>query len=109
MPDGKVEDHGSRDQGKPDCDDRKQCESEGNAVVEHPMPVKVDDPAFLLPRFHTDRTEVFPAQFYVTQCAQEPPAMVAWEDGFFLRMVIAARLVTYQRLPVLSRLKTSKK
>jgi len=67
------------------------------------MPVKVADPAFFLPCFHTRRTEVFATQFYVAQGAQESAAMIARNNSFFLRMVKAARLVIDQCLPLFSR------
>jgi hypothetical protein len=67
------------------------------------VPIKVDDPAFFLPCFHTGRTEVFAAQFDVAQGAQESAAMIARNDSLFLRMVKAARLVIDQCLPLFSR------
>ena len=98
MPDGKIKGNGGCDYGKPDCDHGEQGEPERNAIIEHPMTVEVDDPAFFLPCFQTGRTEVLAAQFHVAQGAQESSAMIARDDGLFLRMVKAARLIIDQSL-----------
>jgi hypothetical protein len=109
MSDGKIEGHGSRDEGNPDHYHGEQGEPERNAVIEHPMTIKVDDPAFFLPGLQTRGTEVFPAQFYVAQGAQESSAMVARDDGFFLGMIKAARLIIHQGLSRFPGLKSARK
>ncbi len=98
MSDGEVESHGSRDNGKIDRYHGEQGEPERNAVIEHPMTIKVDDSTFFLPRLQTGRTEVFPTQFHVAQGAEESSAMVARDDGLFLGMIKAARLIIHQSL-----------
>jgi len=69
MSDSEVEAYGGCDEGKPDRYHGEQCEPERNVVIEYPVTVKVDDPAFFLPSFQTGRTEVFAAQFHVAQGA----------------------------------------
>ena len=69
MPDGEIKGNRSCDYRKPDCYHGEQCESERNAIIEHPVTIKVDDPAFLLPGFQAARTEVLATPFYVAQSA----------------------------------------
>jgi hypothetical protein len=109
MPDRKIESHGSRNDRQVEDDHGEQGEPERNAIIEHPMTIKVDDPAFFLPRLQTDRTEVFSTPFHVTQGAQKPPAMVARDDGLFLGVIKAARLIIHQRLSRFPWLKTTRK
>jgi hypothetical protein len=109
MPDCKIESHGSRNDRKVEDDHGKQGEPERNTIIEYPMTIKIDDPAFFLPRLQTDRTEVFPTPFHVAQSAQKSSAMVARDDGLFLRMIKAARLIIYQRLSRFPWLKATRK
>jgi hypothetical protein len=69
MADGKINGNRGCDDSKPDCDHGKKGEPERNAIVEHPMTIKVDDSAFFLSGFHTCRTKMFAAQFHVAQGA----------------------------------------
>jgi hypothetical protein len=107
MSDGKIEGHGSRDNGEPDRYHGEQGEPERNAIIEHPMTIKSDDPAFFLPGLQTGRTEVFPAQLHIAQGAEESSAMVAGDEGLFLGMIKAARLIIDQGLARFSGLKAA--
>jgi hypothetical protein len=69
MPDGKINGNRGRDDSKIEYDHGEDGEPECNAVVEHPMTIKVDDFAFFLSSFHTCRTKVFTAQFQVAEGA----------------------------------------
>ena len=93
MANGEVEGYGSGNECEPDRDHGEHGDPERNGVVEHPVTIKVDDPAFLLPGFQTGRAEVPATEFHVAEGAQESAAMIARNDGLFVRMVIAARLV----------------
>jgi hypothetical protein len=107
MSNGKVQGYGSRDEGKVDRYHGEHREPKRNAVIEHPVTVKVDDPAFFLPGFQTGRAEVLVTQFHVAKSAQESSAMVARNDSLFLRMIKAARLIVHQCLSLFPGLKAS--
>jgi hypothetical protein len=107
--DRKVKGNGCCDDGKrPDYYGEKD-KPEGNAIIEQPMTVEVDDLAFFPPRFQTDRAEMLAVQFHVAQGAQESPAMIAGDGGLFLRMIEAARLIIHQSLSGFPRLEGAEK
>jgi hypothetical protein len=98
MPDGKINGNGGCDDSNIEYDHGEQCEPKCQAVIEHPMTIKVDDPAFFLSSFQTYRAEVFAAQFHVAQGAQESAAMIARNHSPFLGMIKTACLVIEQCL-----------
>jgi len=102
MANGKVEGDGSGNECEPDCYHGEHGKPERNAVVEHPVTVKVDDPAFFLAGFQTGRAEVPAAEFHVAEAAQESAAMITRDNRPLLRMVKTARLIIGQCLTLLS-------
>jgi hypothetical protein len=61
MADGKINGNRGCNYSKIEYDHGEQCEPKRNAVIENPMTIKVDDPAFFLPSLHTCRTKVLAA------------------------------------------------
>ena len=78
-------------------------------IVECPVTFEVDDLAFFLPCFETYGADVFAAQFHIAEGAEKAAALVAGNDGLFLRMVEAACLIIDKRLSGLAGLKIAKK
>ncbi len=102
MANGKVEGDGSGHEGEPDRYHGEHGDLERNAVVEHPVTVKVDNPSFFLPSFQAGRAEVPAAEFHVAEGAQESAAMIARDHRLFLGMVKTARLILRQCLSLFS-------
>ena len=102
MADGEVESYGSGNECEPDRYHGEHGDFERNAVVEHPVTIEVDDPAFFLPGFQTGRAEVPAAEFHVAEGAQESAAMIARDNRLFLGMIKTARLIIDQCLSIFS-------
>jgi hypothetical protein len=98
MSDGEIEGNGSCDDCHPDEEHGEQSNPERNAIIENPVPVQVDDPAFILPGCETGRAEVLAIPCHVAQGAQESSAMIARDDRLLLGMIKTARLIIHQTL-----------
>lgn len=66
---------------------RQKSERECQAVIEHSFVLQIFDFSRFAPRFQAGRAEMMAVQHAITQGAQETAAVIAWLDGFFLRMI----------------------